>query len=377
MDDDVRSVVGALASVDEANYSDLARQFRLSRQWVAELGRRYRDGGVEPRSRRPKGSPSQIPSAVEEAIVRFRKDLESDGLDAGPVSIAWMLEQASLPVPSNSTIWRVLTARGFIVPEPKKRPKTSYLSFEFGLPNACWQMDSTHWQLGGGALVEIIDVLDDYSRACTRSKAVLTTTSEEAENALKEAFAVFGIPARLLTDNGRAFSLRRLGQTNSLQRYVAGLGINAFTARPYHPQTCGKVERFHLSVKKWLGAHRPAETIDELQVLLDEFVTHYNTARRHKARGCPPQLAWDMKQKAEPGPPIVLDEPGRVVSRTVSKDGVIQIASGNRVGIGKQWAGETVIVISMGRRHEILHQNKPIATAVTSPGQPYSRADSC
>src|SRR5690606_16063300 len=125
---------------------------------------------VEPRSRRPKSNPAAIAPALRERIVHHRIRLSSQGLDAGPMTIAWHLEQEGHQAPSTSTIRRILHAAGLVVPEPKKRPKSSYSRFEADFPNECWQSDFTHWRLADGRDVEILNWLDDHSRfliSCT------------------------------------------------------------------------------------------------------------------------------------------------------------------------------------------------------------------
>jgi transposase InsO family protein len=105
---------------------------------------------------------------VAERIVALRRELAAQGLDHGPQTIGWHLEHEQLPVPSTSTIRRILLAAGLVAPEPRKRPKSSYRRFEADQPNQCWQSDFTHWQLADGTGVEIINWLDDHSRYLSR-----------------------------------------------------------------------------------------------------------------------------------------------------------------------------------------------------------------
>src|ERR1700733_3816696 len=152
----------------ELSVTDAAAQYGYSRQHLHRLVARYEAGGldaVEPRSRRPKSSPQATGDKVREFIVRTRLDLTAAGWDAGPVTIAWHLEQAGLHVPSTSTIRRILHNAGLVTPEPRKRPRSSYLRFEAAQPNECWQSDFTHWALAGGADAEIINWLDGPPRS--------------------------------------------------------------------------------------------------------------------------------------------------------------------------------------------------------------------
>jgi len=154
-----RYVVDAVV-LEGRSVREVARAHGVSKSWVAELVRRYREGGdeaLEPRSKRPHSSPRRTPDVVEDEIVRLRKRLSEGGFDAGPETIAWQLELIGLRAPSYSTIWRILVRRGFVTPEPKKRLVRSYITFTAALPNECWQSDITHWALADGTEVEIVN----------------------------------------------------------------------------------------------------------------------------------------------------------------------------------------------------------------------------
>ena len=111
----------------------------------------------------------------------LRCELAGQGPDHGPQTIGWHLEQEHLPVPSTSTIRRILVAAGLVTPEPKRRPKSSYRWFEADQPTECWQSDFTHWQLADGTGVEIINWLDEHSRyllaAIARPRSTVRTWS--------------------------------------------------------------------------------------------------------------------------------------------------------------------------------------------------------
>ena len=114
--------------------SEVARDYRVSRQWAYTLLARYDqdgDAGLEPRSRRPHGNARGTPQAVEDRIVELRKQLVDDGLDAGAHTIAWQLAHELDRVPAPSTIWRILVRRGFVTPEPRKRPRSSWSCARF------------------------------------------------------------------------------------------------------------------------------------------------------------------------------------------------------------------------------------------------------
>lgn len=176
-----RYVVDAVV-IDGRSVRQVARTHGVSKSWVALLVTRYRNGGyeaLEPRSRRPRTAPKRVPDETEDAIVALRKTLGELGVDAGAETIAWHLERQGMPAPSAATIWRVLKRRGFINPQPAKRPKASYIRFEAALPNECWQADVTHWALADGTDVEILDFEDDHSRLIVAAAArVVTKTAD-------------------------------------------------------------------------------------------------------------------------------------------------------------------------------------------------------
>jgi transposase InsO family protein len=242
--------------------SEVARDYDVSRQWVQQLCKRYEadgDAAYVARSRRPHHSPQAITVEVEERIVRLPKTLTKRGLDAGADTIAAHLatDPSITNVPAISTIWRILKRRGFVTPQPHKRPRSSWKHFCAELPNQCWQADVTHWHLAAGGGVEILNIIDDHSRLAIASLARRTIGGPDVTATFTTAFTTWGPPASVLTDNGAIFTgAPRHGGRTALEITLGTLGINYLTSRPYHPQTCGKVERFHQTQKKWLTAIR-------------------------------------------------------------------------------------------------------------------------
>jgi transposase InsO family protein len=214
----------------------------------AEAGRSLPAGGeaaFEARSRRPHTNPNRIAGEVEDAIVALRKQLFEAGHDAGAETIAWHLRQQSGSAPSVATIWRVLSRRGFVTPQPHKRPRSSWHRFAAELPNELWQADITHWLLADGREVEILDIIDDHSRLLVGATARLVFKAGTVVADLHTAIARHGRPERLLTDNGAVFTGHYRGGWVALERETAALGIALIHSKPYHPTTCGKVERVH------------------------------------------------------------------------------------------------------------------------------------
>jgi transposase InsO family protein len=295
----VLKVVARQSSVTAA-----AAEYGFSRQHLQRLLRRYREGGLdalEPRSRRPHSSPGRTPVLVRERIVAMRTELTARGLDAGPVTIAWHLEREDLRAPSTSTIRRILHAAGLIVPEPHKRPRSSWLRFEAAAPNEQWQSDVTHWRLADGTEVEICSWLDDHSRYLLGCTAFGRVSGDDVVAMFTTVGEAHGWPAATLTDNGAVYTSRFTGGRNGFEYLLAYLGIRQKNGAPGHPQTQGKVERFQQTLKRWLGQQPPARTVAELQTQLDAFAIAYDEQRPHRAIGrITPGEAYRASPKAHP-----------------------------------------------------------------------------
>jgi transposase InsO family protein len=279
----VLKVVSAQLSVTAA-----AAEYGISRGHLHRLLRRYREGGIEaiePRPRRPRTSPGRTTDHVRERIAALRTELAGRGLDAGPVTIAWHLEREGLLAPSTSTIRRILHAAGLVVPEPRKRPRSSWIRFEAAAPNEVWQSDFTHWHLADGSEVEILNWLDDHSRYLLACTAVRRVAGDDVVATFTAAGDAHGWPAATLTDNGAVYTSRFTGGRNGFEYVLAYLGIRQKNGAPGHPQTQGKVERFHQTLKRWLERQPAARTLAELQAQLDVFRLAYNESRPHRAIG--------------------------------------------------------------------------------------------
>jgi transposase InsO family protein len=289
---------------------EAARRYGVSQGWISKLLARYEAEGeaaFEPRSRRPLSSPNATAPEAVELIVRLRKDLAGQGLDAGPHTIAWHLEHHHRIRVSAATISRTLSRQGLVTPDPAKRPKSSYLRFEAELPNQCWQSDFTHYPLAGGADTEILTWLDDHSRYVLSLTAHARVTGPAVLAAFRAAAAAHGAPASTLTDNGLVFTTRFAGGKggrNALESELHRLGITQKNGKPNHPQTQGKVERFQQTMKNWLRAQaaQPAILAD-LQSLLDAFAVIYNTRRPHRSlpHQATPAVIYQARPKAIPG----------------------------------------------------------------------------
>jgi transposase InsO family protein len=334
-----------------------AAEYGMSRQHLQRLLDRYRQGGldaVESRSRRPLSSPQATSQEVRARVVQLRIELGSQGLDAGPVTIAWHLQQEGHRAPSTSTIRRILHAANLVTSEPRKRPRSSYIRFEAAQPNETWQSDFTHWRLSDGTDVEILNWLDDHSRYLISCTAHQPVGGDDVVTTFLAAVEEHGTPASTLTDNGRVYTARFGGGRNAFEYLLPLLGVKQKNGSPGHPQTQGKIERFHQTQKKYLAALPPAATVAELQAQLDQLREHYNERRPHRARDrATPGAAYRATPKAIPAPgtpPAFY----RLRYDRIDKTGKISIRRGGRmhhIGIGRAHTGRRVLALA--DEHEI------------------------
>jgi transposase InsO family protein len=352
-----RLVITAVV-VEKRPVAQVVRDYDVSRSWVYELLARYRAEGesaFEPRSRRPQSSPRATPPEIVELVLRLRKQLGEQGLDAGPDTIGWHLTHDHDTTLSRATIHRILARHGAVVPEPTKRPKSSYTRFEADQPNECWQSDFTHYRLAGGQHVEIITWLDDHSRYALHVSAHRRITATIVRDSFRKAAAQYGYPASTLTDNGMVYTVRlasRRGGRTALETELRRLGIMQKNSRPNHPTTCGKVERFQQTLKNWLTAqpHQPT-TIAALQALLDAFAGTYNQQRPHRSlpHRATPATAYTTRPKAVPSCDTRTgDSHDRIRTDKIDKTGCVTLRVAGKlrhIGVGRPHAGTHVTLL--------------------------------
>ncbi|WP_339622197.1 IS481 family transposase [uncultured Salinibacterium sp.] len=340
--------------------ADVARNYRVSKRWVSKLVARYRAEGeaaFDARSRRPHTSPNQTPQGTIDLIISLRTQLAAAGHDAGPDTIAWHLTQHHKVTVSPATISRYLTRAGLITPEPKKKPRSSYIRFEAAMPNETWQSDFTHYRLAGDRDVEILTWLDDCSRYALNITAHHRITTPIVLAQFRAVVEKHGIPASTLTDNGMVFTTRlsgigRAGGRNAFEAELRHLNVDQKNSRPGHPTTQGKVERFQQTMKNWLrAANAQPTTIAELQQLLDRFAQEYNHDRPHRSlpHRATPATIYQRLPKAAPTGTRETDAHERVRRDRVDDAGSITLRVNGRlhhIGIGRPHARTPVIILA-------------------------------
>jgi transposase InsO family protein len=339
--------------VEGRSQAEVARSYGVSPAWLCELVARYRAEGqaaFQPRSRRPASSPTATPPTTVDLILRLRKQLEEAGLDAGAETIVWHLQHHHGLTISRSTVWRQLRTAGLITPQPKKRPKTSYIRFQADQPNELWQTDFTHWRLADDTDVEILTFLDDHSRLALHLSCHRPVTGAVVLTCFRTAIADHGPPAAVLSDNGMVYTVRfatgRGGRT-AFEAELARLGIEQRNSRPNHPTTCGKVERFQKTLKRWLTKQPRASDLTTLQAQLDGFRQTYNQHRPHRSLGrITPDAAYQRRPKAGPG--TLTPRHDRVREDVIDRDGKLTLRRNGRlhhIGIGRDHARTRVLML--------------------------------
>ena len=357
-----RLVITAI-TVEKRPVAEVVEAYGVSRSWLYELLARHRAEGeaaFEPRSKAPKTSPGATPPETVDLVLTLRKQLLEAGHDAGAETLTWHLAQHHDITLSRATIHRILTRHGAVTPQPRKRPKSSYIRFQAAMPNECWQSDFTHYPLTDTATfpkgVEIITWLDDCTRYALHVSAHRAITTPIVKATFRRAAGQHGIPASTLTDNGMVYTVRlasigHRGGRNGFEQQLRDWHVVQKNSRPNHPTTCGKVERFQQTMKNWLRAQptQPA-TIAALQTLLDRFRREYNQQRPHRSllHRATPAALYDTMPKALPGPSRDADTHDRIRHDRVDKSGSVTLRMAGKlrhIGIGRTHARTHVILL--------------------------------
>lgn len=318
---------------------------------------RYAAGGLAAlgdHSRRPQRSPHQVGGELEQRIVGLRHGHPRWGAQR----IHDELVRAGFVPPATSTIHQVLRRHGLVVARPPSTPPAD-TRFERDQPNELWQIDAKEdWQLASGALVQLIDVIDDHSRLLCALRAWPALSEEHAWATLTEAIDRYGVPQQLLSDNASWLTARHRSAVNDFERRCWQAGIDTIHGRLYHPQTQGKLERQHRTAGDWLAEQPPAETLGQLQTQLDVYRHHYNHQRPHQGLGQArtPAEVYAATPKAYP----TATSPTITFTRLVATNGTIRY-SGWNLHLGRRWAGSAVTVIEHNAKLRVTFGDELLA----------------
>jgi transposase InsO family protein len=303
---------------------------------------------------------------VEAEVIRLRAELAPDnGADAvlaalRDLALADGWAARGLRVPHRSTVNRILKRNGLAEARPERRPRSSFRRFAYARPRDCYQVDATVVKLADGTNAAVFDVLDDCTRLLAACTAAPAETGKDAATAIRAAAAAAGAPGIILCDNGTAFSGGAARGQGEFARAAAALGSRIVRSSPYHPQTCGKVERHHQTLKAWLARQpRQPAGLEELQAMLGQYRDYYNS-RYHTALGGAPRKAWDAAESLGGPGQLPRQDDATVHKLTVDPGGKVLMGAHMTLYIGRSHARQQVTAI---RDHDHV-------TVYTASGDP-------
>lgn len=381
MDAELAAVVAAFVEGKAMNVAARCRELGISRETFYKYVARFRARGVEgffPDSRRPLTSPTRLPAVLEDVLVRVRKEQAEAGWDYGATGVLLELQDrpglwpADRAWPSRATINRVFEARGLLAKVPQRRPRRRSRRFNRAEVNALWQFDGFETLLADGTKAVVLHLSDDCSRVDLALQAASSENSTDIIATFRVAVARYGLPAQLLSDNGSAFSGRRRGFIGEFDRFLTDLGVQPITSRVSHPQTCGKNERAHQRVQKWLARRPHPHDLPALQELLEDYRDRYNDRPNAVLGGLRPHQRFDLGPLAGPGP----DRPIRthVTTHKVSTSGCIGL-SGHLIGLGRRHQGHSATVFRSGDHVVVFVRDDYVGELLIDPDRHYQRVD--
>lgn len=347
----------------------------ISRQTYYKYKRRFDEEGLDglvERSRRPRSSPATTSPAVVELVLRARKELAEEGWDNGAISIHARLLTTEGASPAVRTVHRVLVRSGLIKPEPRKRPRSSYRRFRYGHTDDCWQIDGFEHALADRTIVCIFQILDDHSRYEVSTTVWRDEETAGAWVAMLTAINRYGRPLIVLSDNGLAFTGRRLGHKVLFEKNLERIGVKLINSRPRHPQTCGKNERLHRTLQKWLARQPVAATMADLQVQLDTYRQAYNHDRPHQALNM--ATPWQTRIagiRISPLPDLPPRQPETTATSTkLDSRGTVGIKR-TKIAVGQEYAYLPVTIFHTAGHVIIFHREHVLRELVLDPALDY------
>jgi transposase InsO family protein len=279
---DQRREFVALARQEGVNLRGLCRRFEISTKtgykWLARAADQASDWPAD-RSRRPHESPARTAAGQEAAVLQVRDKHPAWGAR----KIGRCLDREGLAAPAASTIHAILVRNGRVVP-PARAP--GHIRFEHPAPNLVWQMDfKGRFPLQDRRWCHPLTILDDHSRYALCLEACSNEQGATVKGELEHTFRRYGLPGAFLVDNGTPWGSGPEPGWTKLGVWLLKLGVDVIHSRPYHPQTRGKNERFHRTLKAEVLAMQTFRSFAEIQAAFDRWRHLYNHERPHQALG--------------------------------------------------------------------------------------------
>jgi transposase InsO family protein len=344
-----------LVEQKEISFSQLCREYGISRKTGYKWLHRYKEGGIEglqDQSRRPNHSPRRTPPDIESLILQTREEFPAWG---GRKIKAYLERKGHPNLPVPSTITEILKRFDQIDPEEAQKHK-AFQSFEMESPNQLWQMDfKGYFSLEEGGDCHPLTILDDHSRYLIGLKACPNETRRTVQLHLCEVFSHFGLPERMLMDNGSPWGYDREHSFTGLTAWLMRLGVKVTHGRPYHPQTQGKDERLHRTLNTELLTRTSMLNLEQCQMAFDQWREVYNGQRPHEAlQMATPQDRYSPSSHPFPDvlPPLVYP-PGYII-RKVDKNGKIYF-NNQRFRVGKAFKNQVVGLFPIDVEDNVFH----------------------
>ncbi len=334
---------------DGRTVGEVARDWGISRRTMHRWLARYEGAGLEGlnnRSHRPAHSPRQTSPVVEAMVLEMRRSHPYWGARR----IAFELARKEVePAPSESAVYRCLVRAAVIDPMTRRRRRETWKRWERGAPMELWQLDLVHgFLLADGTSAKALTGVDDHSRYCVSARLMPRERTQSVCDGFSSALKNYGVPAQILTDNGKVFTGRFAQPPVEVlfDRICRENGVDHILTQPRSPTTTGKIERFHKTLRVEFDTRQVFKTLKTAQEALDEWVSYYNTQRPHQALG---DLTPESRFRAG-GTEVrhQLRHPERNgeqwVCRKVASNGIVSVGY-QQVSVGKHFGGSACDVL--------------------------------
>jgi transposase InsO family protein len=342
-----KAVQGVLA--EGRTVGEVASQWEVSRRTLHRWLARYEGGGLEgldDGSHRPANCPHQMPAGVEVLVLEMRRAHPYWGARR----IAFELTRKGVqPAPSESAVYRCLVRAGVIYPLTRRRRRETWKRWERGAAMELWQLDIVHgFLLADGTSAKALTGIDDHSRFCVSARLMPRERTEAVCDGFSLALREYGLPAQVLTDNGKVFTGRFAQPPVEVlfDRICRENGVDHILTAPRTPTTTGKIERFHRTLRVDFNTRQIFRNLKTAQEALDEWVTYYNTQRPHQSLA---DATPESRFRSDGGEVRhQLRHPERNgeqwVSRRVARNGIVCVDS-EHISVGKHYGGSTCDVL--------------------------------
>jgi transposase InsO family protein len=343
-----KAVLAVIA--DGRTVTQVARDCDVARQTVHVWPERYEADGLEGlsnRSHRPGHCPHRMPAAVEAQLLEMRRAKPYWGARRLALELA---RKGVQPAPSKSAIYRSLVRAGVIDPLQRQRRKETWKRWERAAPMELWQLDVVHgFLISDGTSAKALTGVDDHSRFCVSARLMTRERTQAVCDGFSSALKMYGVPAQVLTDNGKVFTGRFAQPPVEVlfDRICRENGVDHILTEPRSPTTTGKIERFHRTLRIEFDTRQIFRNLKTAQEALDEWVTYYNTQRPHQALGDSTPVSRFQARGDQPRDPL-LTRPERNgeqwVCRKVASNGVVSVGY-QQVSVGRNYAGSSCDVL--------------------------------